>query len=493
MNENVNVNALVSGLSGAQLKVGQLNVNALQLNPGFGYSASQDGGWFDIGGVSVGGTANFARNIYWEATTYLVGSPDPVLVVDSTGKIVALQNVSVTDQHGNPKGLGDTFAPGDTIEVGDLVNNGNGAANFTANSLQSLTDQLSGHPITPPPAGNIWGNDGLFIVQDTWNSVTIQNYSDRDLVTHEIEVIDRAGSTTINVTVDNIPGPTNSPGNDVSISEDPPNRVTFEFDIKHTIPPTIIKIENIQPNTVANSDVFLDGTIDNPIGTTEVRNDRGNILFARLVEGRAHEHRAARRSERLDRHRAGLHAAHAGRAAAGGQPVPGRSGTHERVFSLNAQAGVNIVLDITVVLREPPTTLDPQIGAIHAGNDIDIQVFDSLQGTDDGRGRQRSPSTCSRRRRPARSPAAACTTSHFRPDGPPESDLDRRPPRLRHGEHDDRERLHVHRRERGPRHLALPRHRSCATRTTRPRSRSPSSATSTRSSARTCSAGTTTT
>ena len=86
------------------------------------------------------------------------------------------------------------------------------------------------------------------------------------------------------------------------------------------------------------------------------------------------------------------------------------SGTHERVFSINAQAGVNIVLDITVVLRELPTTLDPQIGAIHAGNDIDVQVFDSLQGTRHGRGRRTSPSTCSRRRRPARWPAAACTS-----------------------------------------------------------------------------------
>ena len=151
------MNALVSGLAGAVLKVGQLNVNANQFNPGFGYYADQDGGWFDIGGVSVGGTADFARNIYWEATVYLQGSPNPLLIVDSTGKIVALQNVSVTDEHGNPKGLGDTFAPGDTIEVGDLVNNGNGAANFTANNLQSLTNQLSGHPITPPPAGNIWG------------------------------------------------------------------------------------------------------------------------------------------------------------------------------------------------------------------------------------------------------------------------------------------------------------------------------------------------
>ena len=134
-----------------------------------------------------------------------------------------------------------------------------------------------------------------------------------ELLTHEIEVIDRAGSTTINVTVDNIPGPTDTPGNDVSHlrAPDPPNRATFEFDIKHTIPPTIVKIENIQPNTVPNSEVVLDGTIDNPIGTTEVRNDRGNILFGPTPgQGRADEHRAARRAERLDRDRAGLHPAH---------------------------------------------------------------------------------------------------------------------------------------------------------------------------------------
>ena len=98
----------------------------------------QDGGWIDIGGVSVNGAPNFNRDIFWEATTYLQGSPDPLLIVDSTGKIVALQNVSVTDGHGHSMGLGDTFSEGDIIDVGDLVNNGYGAANFTANTLSGL-------------------------------------------------------------------------------------------------------------------------------------------------------------------------------------------------------------------------------------------------------------------------------------------------------------------------------------------------------------------
>ena len=69
-------------------------------------------------------------------------------------------------------------------------------------------------------------------------------------------------------------------GDNVSLDENTPGP-TFEFDIKHLFPPTLITISNELPGHVSapdTNDVVLDGTIDNPIGTTTLENDRGNIL-----------------------------------------------------------------------------------------------------------------------------------------------------------------------------------------------------------------------
>ncbi|MEO0829947.1 MAG: hypothetical protein AAFY03_05750, partial [Pseudomonadota bacterium] len=43
---------------------------------------------------------------------------------------------------------------------------------------------------------------------------------------------------------------------------------------------TIIDILNLQPGDIANSNIVLDGRIDNPIGITTIRNERGNIRSA---------------------------------------------------------------------------------------------------------------------------------------------------------------------------------------------------------------------
>ena len=120
----------------------------------------------------------------------------------------------------------------------------------------------------------------MFIVEDAWDSITIMNSSSRTLVTHYIQVENTANPiATITVTVEDIPGPTNRPPNDVSLDEFPPNRATIEFDIQHLFPATVIQILNLQPGGIPASNVILDGTIINPIGTVLVRNDRGSILF----------------------------------------------------------------------------------------------------------------------------------------------------------------------------------------------------------------------
>jgi hypothetical protein len=50
-----------------------------------------------------------------------------------------------------------------------------------------------------------------------------------------------------------------------------------------------------------------------------------------------------------------------------------------------AQAGIDVSFDITNILREPygpPPVFNPVLGPIHAGGNVDVRVFDSLQGVD---------------------------------------------------------------------------------------------------------------
>ncbi len=128
----------------------------------------------------------------------------------------------------------------------------------------------------------IWGSAGEFQIKETWDSVTITNYSDRKLVTNDINVVSSGGAL-IEVSVNTIPGPPSAPANGVPISPlyaaGVPNASTFEFDIHHLFPKTLVEVTNLHPvgGTAGGSDIVLDGSIENPIGRTEIQNVRGNV------------------------------------------------------------------------------------------------------------------------------------------------------------------------------------------------------------------------
>src|SRR5205814_3539744 len=94
----------------------------------------------------------------------------------------------------------------------------------------------------------------------------------------------------ITIAVDNIPGPTNSPGNNVSLNENANSGATIEWDIIHSFVRPIVEIHNFQPGAIASSNIVLagqigsadtiDSTIENPIGTTIVTNERGSVVVA---------------------------------------------------------------------------------------------------------------------------------------------------------------------------------------------------------------------
>ena len=84
----------------------------------------------------------------------------------------------------------------------------------------------------------------------------------------------RVDPATIEIEVDTIHGPATSPLFGTSLDENTP-QTTFEFDLVYAFPSTLVEIRNV--GTVADSNVVLDGDIENPIGTTLIQNERGDI------------------------------------------------------------------------------------------------------------------------------------------------------------------------------------------------------------------------
>src|SRR6185503_11193444 len=67
----------------------------------------------------------------------------------------------------------------------------------------------------------------------------------------------------------------------VHLAENDTTWATFEFKIDHVFAKTQVEITNVNPATgpaSPSSDVYLDGSIENLIGRTYVKNVRGNIF-----------------------------------------------------------------------------------------------------------------------------------------------------------------------------------------------------------------------
>ena len=90
---------------------------------------------------------------------------------------------------------------------------------------------------------------------DTLGQVLITNYWDKDLKINNINVVNTTGNPLVDL---------NS------------TTVTLTFDIDRTAAPTLVQILN-----EADSDIILNGTINNPIGSTVIHNSGGDIIAAR--------------------------------------------------------------------------------------------------------------------------------------------------------------------------------------------------------------------
>jgi Ca2+-binding RTX toxin-like protein len=374
-NAGFETRAKVRGQDEAFIRTADLTVNATQSITKYDRLNRAHGGLFVGHYTPRGGIVSPERHIFWEATTIMLGEPNPELIVDSTGKVVKLVNVQLVGGFG----LGSTYASGTDIVVADIDYDQGANVRFNANEFS-----VAG---IAAPRGEIWGNAGLFQIQHTWNSVELTNYSDRNLVTRMINVYDR-GASRIDVIVQNVPGPTDNPANNVSIPEATPG-VTFEFDLDHVYPETQVLIQNLRPASALGKypNIIIDGNIDNTIGRTFINNLRGDILAGSdaAIE--------VIRSNRLELNAdlgnigyQGIFDTRADRQAIWIELVSytNKAGTL-RTLDLKAEAGKDLVLDLTANRRSSAdlgTPLEVVIGSLRAGDDVDLVVNDSKEGND---------------------------------------------------------------------------------------------------------------
>ncbi|HKJ56179.1 MAG TPA: hypothetical protein VJ978_09355, partial [Nitriliruptoraceae bacterium] len=391
--------AKVSGRDGSFLKTADLTVDANQYVTRYTKDADAYGGAFVSHDEHYPGVYTPRRLVYWESTVIMLGEPNPILEVDAFGTITRLVNVVVTDDLGNAMGVDSTFGAGRQIVVGDIRYDQSSVARFRFN-----TGDFGGNSA---PDGEIWGNAGLFDYQETWDYVRILNASDRDLVTHLIDVVNGAQNPLVTVAGDRIPGGVDNPADNVSLNENATSGTTFEFDIVHSFRPTLVEIRNLQTGTTAESDIIMEGrlagtaaddpvgvTIENPIGTTIIDNDRGNIvvgstpsrpfllLRTNVLELTADSDLLAGRTGSI-----GTHVRSTSGVITSRRPIPVELVQFVDLFAqlrlatLRVDADSDAVVDLRVVRRETVTTgpLAVTVDIFHAGNDADVHLLDTAQ------------------------------------------------------------------------------------------------------------------
>ncbi len=344
----------VVGQDEAIIRTSDLFVGAQQFVDNYDRSADKDGGAFDDGDEDEEGQFEPRREVRWDSTVELLGERSPELVIDATGKVIKkTDNVTV---NGDTVNEGDIIPEGTTIVVDDIVYTGSGTATLLTNSLGERDD------VSPTAAPFITGSNGLFDIQETFDTVKITNLSDRDLQVNDIDVVkDQAQGQQIDLQADSI---------------------TILFDIAHSFDPTLVEVQNLGP--ADPSDIILNGVIENPTGHTVLRNQRGDILAS--ADGDTETVRT--NTLEID--------ADAGSAGTAGQRIvteliqstfdPDHNDPVNpfvrRDIMLDAEVAGDLFLDVTAVRREnvaEPFAVD--IGPVKAGNNADILVRDSVEET----------------------------------------------------------------------------------------------------------------
>ncbi len=143
-----------------------------------------------------------------------------------------------------------------------------GSITFQANEFSQLGDtNNSAH-------GLIDGNQATFYYSSTPGTVQILNYTTKDIVVNNINLLGRRQWQ-----------PPTSTSTSIMMSCP---AIAFAFNVVTASAPTLVDIEN--QSTTGSPNIILSGFINNPIGTTKIIDSRGSIDFTGAASGRAHQH-----------------------------------------------------------------------------------------------------------------------------------------------------------------------------------------------------------
>ena len=334
--------------------------------------AHRSGGFFDVGDADADVVNTAGRHIVWNADVYLLGEPNPLLIVDSTGTIIAkTYNVTVhASGGGGALGIGGVIPVGQTIVIDPIIYDELPSALFVANHVDSQ-------------ASHIDGSTGVFYMQETWDSVTILNSSDRPILFLGTNDPQQISINTLNAAMSQTPEAIIN----ISVDQGPSiaDPLSFQFDVKHIYPATDLRIESIRGPPATGFDLTIEGDIWNIVGSTIITNDRGSI-FVGTDSG----------TETFYSNKAFLDSE---LGSIGTIPNPVRlylfQITHTGVDGvaavfkdavLNGEAGLDMYLELTVDRRSSTTaalstSVKPFIGPLKAGHDLYVKINDSHENT----------------------------------------------------------------------------------------------------------------
>ncbi len=248
-NNDTTITSQVSGAAGARVIAGPRDPSDPNLQDSgesthLALFASVDNGSSDVtrkantskrslaGGGSHGNT-NFVDNedIDFSSDVLILSGRQPELIIDADGNITRAVEASVRDGAVTARTSGHINST--EIFVNDIQNPGPGDVVFDAD-------------------GTISGSGGTWEFRDTLQTVNVTNLSTKNLKINDIKVL----------------------GNrDPLVWLDPDDAsVSLTFAIERGVAPTLVDIRNEGASTL-----FLNGTIENPIGTTVIFNELGDV------------------------------------------------------------------------------------------------------------------------------------------------------------------------------------------------------------------------
>jgi len=329
--------------------------------------------------------ASAGRLVEWDSNVIILSGPSPDLLIDANGNIVRAINVSV---NGGQK----TGTVEGGVSVDPITNNDRGQVLFQSDNSGSsvVATSLSTGP--------------LFTFRETFQSVSLINESVGTLTLNNIQVVNTTPLET---------------GNQVTLDA---NTVSgFQFSVNHDFKPTTITVEETSQGHDSDPRIWIDGTVNNPIGITKITDVYGDI-YSEQPAGTGSVGVVITDSFAITATEASI-------GYDGGsfelEVVDSNDGPSDPAEQFRTvDAGYDVYIDILGVYREgapgnvPPNGYTTRIDRISAGYNADVMLEDPLIQTNvspftyevrvDESGAVHSPD----------SPNPMTVTDHFRPGTP---------------------------------------------------------------------------